>query len=204
MSSIREEYSLRFENVLTPLATALQDHFQAVVLPGIPRIERVTARAKSINRFVAKAEKSTNGTPKYHDPLRQIQDQVGVRVIVFYLMDVEAVSEAVQRHCRHIESRRLVPESESEFGYVGQHFILATPLDAVPAGLDQGIVPEFFELQIKTLFQHAWSEANHDLGYKPASPLTADQKRRIAFSAAQAWGADRMFHELHQELAAVG
>ena len=53
---------------------------------------------------------------------------------------------------------------------------------------------------MKTLFQHAWSEANHDLGYKPGSaPLTSDAKRRLDIPAAQAWGADRIFDELFRE-----
>jgi putative GTP pyrophosphokinase len=58
----------------------------------------------------------------------------------------------------------------------------------------------FFELQIKTLFQHAWSEAEHDLGYKPATVLSSDQKRRLAFTAAQAWGADQIFDELYRHI----
>ena len=58
---------------------------------------------------------------------------------------------------------------------------------------------------MKTLFQHAWSEAEHDLGYKPGTvPLTSDEKRRLAFTAAQSWGADRVFDELFQERAAAG
>jgi len=53
---------------------------------------------------------------------------------------------------------------------------------------------------VKTLFQHAWSEAEHDLGYKPSGKLTSDQKRRLAFTAAQASGADLIFDEMFQEL----
>ena len=66
---------------------------------------------------------------------------------------------------------------------------------------DKALVPKFFELQIKTLFQHAWSEAEHDIGYKEGQkPLDLDQKRRLAFTSAQAWGADRVFDELFREL----
>jgi ppGpp synthetase/RelA/SpoT-type nucleotidyltranferase len=61
-------------------------------------------------------------------------------------------------------------------------------------------VPEFFELQIKTLFQHAWSEAHHDIGYKAVRPLTSDERRKMAFTAAQAWGVDVIFEDLSQAL----
>jgi hypothetical protein len=36
---------------------------------------------------------------------------------------------------------------------------------------------------------------------KPMVQLSSDQKRKIAFTAAQAWGADKMFEELFRELA---
>jgi len=62
----------------------------------------------------------------------------------------------------------------------------------------------FFELQIKTLFQHAWSEAEHDLGYKPTTVLSHDQKKRLAFTAAQAWGADQVFDELYKQIDLAG
>jgi ppGpp synthetase/RelA/SpoT-type nucleotidyltranferase len=95
----------------------------------------------------------------------------------------------------------MVPESPSEFGYEGKHYVLFLPKDLLTPELPREDCPTFFELQIKTLFQHAWAQADHDLAYKPPEELTRDQKRKIAFTAAQAWGADLVFDELASELA---
>ena len=73
------------------------------------------------------------------------------------------------------------------------------PEDLIDDKLAREESVEFFEQQIKTLFQHAWSEAEHDLGYKPSGELTTDQKRRLAFTATQAWGADQIFDEQYRQ-----
>ena len=91
--------------------------------------------------------------------------------------------------------------SEWEFGYFGKHHILMIPSDVIDPEWNNTMLPRFFELQIKTFFQHAWSEAEHDVGYKETKKqLTLDQRRRLAFTSAQAWGADRMFDELWEEV----
>lgn len=194
------EYRERHTKVLVPLADRLH-MMLADIVSSVPRIDRVAARAKSPDRFLAKAIKLNDGVRKYERPLEQIQDQVGARIIAFYLDDVLAVSSAIDKYFRHIEARELVPESESEFGYVGKHYILLMPEDVYPDDEEElRRMPKFFELQIKTLFQHAWSEAGHDLAYKAESPLSSLQKRQLAFTAAQAWGADQMFGTLFKEL----
>jgi ppGpp synthetase/RelA/SpoT-type nucleotidyltranferase len=113
----------------------------------------------------------------------------------------ESVRLEIEKYFRYIESKKIVPESESEFGYEGRHFILFVPEDLIDEKLRGEESVEFFELQIKTLFQHAWSEAEHDLGYKPSGKLTSEQRRRLAFTAAQAWGADEIFDEMHRQVA---
>jgi putative GTP pyrophosphokinase len=112
------------------------------------------------------------------------------------------LDKVVEKYFRAIESKDHVPDSEWEFGYFGRHYVLVIPSDVIEDNWDKALVPKFFELQIKTLFQHAWSEAEHDLGYKEvvAESLNLDQKRRLAFTSAQAWGADHMFDELFREL----
>ncbi len=194
------EYEILHRSILVPVAEQLSrlisDH-----LLGIPRIDRVTARAKTPERFMAKARSTgTDGRPRYTNPLAEIQDQIGARAVVFYKDDVDSIGRRLISYFRSIEERMLVPESEWAFGYFGKHYVLALPTEAVPPGIELAAAPRFFELQIKTLFQHAWAEANHDLGYKPPEDLTDDQKRRLAYTAAQAWGADRIFQELATEL----
>jgi putative GTP pyrophosphokinase len=199
IEEIGDTYKRRYWGSLTRVAIALESYLQAQFQEQ-PRIDRISARAKSPDRFIAKAAKmNEDGSPKYSAPLDQIQDQLGARIIVFYLRDVPSVSAIVDRYFRSIEVRNVVPDDRWKFGYTGKHFILSLPTDAIPQDLPVSDAPEFFELQIKTLWQHAWSEANHDLGYKSENPLTDDQERRLAFTAAQAWGADRMFDELFGE-----
>lgn len=194
------EYTDRHDQILKPLAAALTSHLQDN-LRGIERIDRIAARAKNPDRFVTKAMKAKDdGGAKYDQPFEQIQDLVGARVIVFYKQDVDVITEVILRYYKPIEQRELIPERESEFGYFGKHFVLALPEELFDDEADRTRSPVFFELQVKTLFQHAWSEAGHDLAYKPNLELTKLQKRLVALTAAQAWGADQQFAQLHADL----
>lgn len=194
-------YSDRFPS-LEKVARRLEEYV-ADLLVDCQHIDRISARAKDPDRFQAKAAKrNDDGKPRYTAPLDQIQDQIGARVIVYYKHDVKLIGDALEKYFRHVERQNLVPDSEWEFGYFGRHWIYVLPGDVVPEEVDGSDLPDFFELQVKTLFQHAWSEAEHDLGYKTLKRLTSDQKRRFAYSSAQAWGADRVFDELRNELIA--
>jgi putative GTP pyrophosphokinase len=199
MTSLKETYTLRRENILVPLAARIEDHLKNF-LGSFARVDRISARAKSVDRFLGKAAKLENGKPKYEDPLNQIQDQVGARIVTFYASDVERIRLEIEKYFKYIESQQIVPESEKEFGYEGRHFILFVPEDLIDDTVSRDESVELFELQIKTLFQHAWSEAEHDLGYKPSVKLTSDQNRRLAFTAAQAWGADQIFDEMFRQI----
>ncbi len=192
-------YRQRYDTVLVRLADALRALLQEYVT-GQPRIDRIDARAKSVDRFVQKAASTVDGKPKYTEPLSQIQDQIGARIVVFYKSDVDRIDALVKKYFRAIEYQTVIPDSESEFGYFGHHLILVLPSDIIETDMDTSSIPGFFELQIKTLFQHAWSEANHDLGYKSGeTSLSSEQKRLIAYTSAQAWGADHVFAQLIRE-----
>lgn len=193
-------YATHYRDVLAPLATRLQAQLSNL-FSGLGRIDRISARAKSVDRFLAKAAKMEGAVPRYSDPMTQIQDQIGARIVTFYRSDVGRVCKDIEEYFRPAEAQVIVPDTDEEFSYFGHHYITMLPTE-IYQDIDRSTAPKFFELQVKTLFQHAWAEANHDLAYKPmGTPLSSDQKRKVAFTAAQAWGADMIFDELFQELA---
>jgi putative GTP pyrophosphokinase len=198
-NELKTMYSNRYHTALVPIAERLEIALKKF-LRDTPRVDRISVRAKSIDRFLKKADKKENDQIKYTNPLSQIQDQIGARIVTFYNCDIEPVSKFILKYFPPIEVKALVPDSISEFGYEGKHFILRIPKDYIGPEIPKELRPRFFELQIKTLFEHSWAEANHDIAYKPQTGLTPEQRRKIAFTAAQAWGADQIFNELVKEL----
>lgn len=194
-NDILKKYSTNYEQYLKDLIIELEDQVLDCV-EGSPRIDRVVARVKSIESFMNKALKMENGTFKYKNPFTEIQDQIGVRIICFYKSDVPRVEKLIKDYFRPIEEKRKEPLETNQFDYEGTHYILLIPNDIRDPKVSKNDCPEVFELQIKTLYQHAWAEANHDLAYKSEDELKKDQKRKIAFTAAQSWGADEIFDEL--------
>lgn len=200
-ADLASTYKALHQEVLTPIAISLRSYLKEVLV-DVARIDAISTRAKSPSSFTAKAMKQDDeGNRKYNNPLVQIQDQVGARVNVLFLSDVPNVKSAIQDYFHAVEWTQKKPDSDMEFSYFGEHYILKIPDDAIPEGLEES-APEFFELQIKTLFQHAWSETSHDIGYKAPRELNSMERRKMAFSAAQAWGADQIFSELESDIIA--
>ena len=163
---LRKHYEHRKNYYLDPLVTPLGEYL-CDRFATYPRIDNINVRVKDINRFIEKSLKiNENGLNKYNDPLNEIQDQIGARIITYYLSDVDQISEIVESYFKHIERTKIIPDSIKEFGYEGKHYILFLPEDIIPDTEHKKRIIPFFELQIKTLFQHAWSEAEHDLDRK--------------------------------------
>ena len=193
------DYAERYWRIL-PLQAALEKHLTDMC-SDILHVDRVSCRVKTPTSFNKKAARlDAEGRPIYVAPMSQIQDQIGARILVLYLSDIPKVAEAVLPYFREAEHQTIEPNPTS-FGYFGEHWLLALSRQFVPSVIELDDVPPFFELQIKTLFQYAWSEAEHDLGYKTPNDLSVSQRRLFAYASAQAWGADRIFEELLQDLA---
>jgi hypothetical protein len=97
----------------------------------------VGGRTKSVASFAAKANRTVNGEPVYSDPLEQITDQIGVRVITYLQSDVMAVADLLSDSLSVLDDRDMGQETASEgrFGYASRHLLLTDGRD-LPAAYD--------------------------------------------------------------------
>jgi putative GTP pyrophosphokinase len=190
MSAVTQAYEQRYP-ILKALAERLEKEV-AGLLEGAEHVDRIYFRAKEPSHFVVKASK--NGGTAYKNPLSEIEDQVAGRVLVFFLDDLDAVTGRLQANFATVESQRKAPAQPDAFGYESFHRVFAIPPHVKPSGWEKlEDAPVTFEMQVRTLFQHAWAEPQHDLEYKGTEETPLDARRELAWAASSAWGADHAF-----------
>ena len=177
------------------------DHIESMMedaLEGTPHIDRIAFRVKGESSFLEKAE-------DYEDPLKEIEDQIGGRVIVFFVSDIAVVCDALGKGGFHVVERESKhPPKYSEFDYESVHYVCLIPVTAKNDSWEQHQLPTTFEIQVRTIFMHAFAEPQHDLKYKNTQQLTTKQKRKLSWIAASAWGADEMLNNVRKELQVDG
>jgi putative GTP pyrophosphokinase len=206
-ADIRRRYEKRF-NKLSTVAKTLQREIERQ-LRADKEVVLVQSRPKGIDEFVAKAlrpkdwpnrrrtrrDLKPSEVRKYAYPLEDIQDQIGCRVVVKSPRARTEVALLLARHFGHLEKGYKVDRDPSRFGYSAHHVICPIP-PALRA--KRRLQTEAFEIQVATLFQFAWSQMEHAVGYKPGKVLTREQRRNLAAAAALAETADLLFSRVRE------
>lgn len=164
----------------------------------------VTGRTKGVASFAAKAARTRDGVPVFTDPLRQITDQIGVRVITYVLSDVTAVADLLADELTVLDDRDMGQETANEgrFGYASRH-LLVEPGPGI--GADRpALAGRHASVQVRTVLQHAWAEFEHEVRYKGTVPEEhgADLDRRFTLAAGLLELADREFSTIRERLQA--
>ena len=112
--------------------------------------------------------------------VREIQDLVGLRIILLFKRDIEKAVRLIQTNFRIVRQydtqERL---KEDQFGYSSKHLIVELKKEwlSVPTfGRMAGLVAE---VQIRTLPQHIWAETSHKLQYKQEKNIPPSVRRSI-------------------------
>ena len=175
----------RFREVAGKLQEKLKRTFDEAGL----LVAAIESRVKAEDSLAGKLE--LKGA-KYRS-LADITDIIGLRVITFYIDDVDKVASAVERlftvDWENSVDKRKIHEIDS-FGYLSLHYICS-----------QEGFPYRFEVQMRTVLQHAWANMNHDTGYKSGVEVPKEYLRNMSRLAGMLELADEQFSRIRNELA---
>lgn len=163
-----ESYAAKLQILLVSLLEAHQLKYQIV-----------ESRAKDIDSF---KEKITRGGKSYKDPMADLPDLCGARIIVYYADDVDKVAKMLSTEFLIVETE-LSHQQESlevdRFGYLSFHSIVK--LNQGRQVLAEWNFAQAFkaEIQVRTVIQHAWSAVSHALQYKQETAVPSKLRRRL-------------------------
>ena len=148
----------------------------------------------SLSTKIAKKDKYTS--------LSEITDIVGIRIITYLESEVDNVEQLVRREFvidedNSIDKRLL---QTNQFGYRSLHIVASLDESRLKLTEYRRYKNLKFEIQIRSILQHAWAEIEHDLGYKGKSSIPDSYVRSFNRMAALLESADIEFDRLKKEL----
>ena len=180
----------------------------AEVIPGKLRdffaeagfiVANVEHRVKTERSLAGKLQLKGNKYQNIHD----VTDIVGIRVITFYNDDVDKAA-AVLDHFFEIDwensiDKRKAHEIDS-FGYLSVHYICRIPESFFFDPEHPEVNQIRFEVQMRTVLQHAWANMNHDTGYKSGVEIPKIYMRNLSRLAGMLELVDDEFSRIRREI----
>jgi putative GTP pyrophosphokinase len=168
------------------------------------KIHSIEARAKAINSFGVKAatpDPDDPNKPYYPNPISDITDLAGVRVIVFFPRTLDVVDSIIKTQFDIIEKldKTLILLKEEKFGYGSIHYLVRLKENRINLLEYNRFNNLVAEIQIRTILQHAWAEIEHDIQYKAVETIPSTIRRRFMSLAGLLEIADREFQAIEDE-----
>ena len=147
------------EKIAQQLASEISDSLTRCGL-----IFRIFSRVKSESSIRKKQE------VKYADKKVKLQDMIGVRIVLYFQDDVDAlalyysVGDVVKKAIDEFDSSTFRPQRLNITNRIPAE-LMDDFLAALPDEFEDRIEPTY-EIQIRTVFSEGWHEVEHDLRYK--------------------------------------
>lgn len=148
----------------------------------------VTSRIKELDSFLKKTQRK-----ELDNPLDQIQDIVGLRIVCLFLSDIGRIGNLIRESFSVLsEDNKVEGTDVSSFGYMSVHFI-ATMKETYVGPRYDSVAKLPFEIQVRTIAMDAWANVSHHLDYKSEEDVPTDLKRDFYALSGLFYVADKHF-----------
>ena len=142
-------------------------------------------------------EKLSRKSTKYSF-ISEFTDIVGFRIICYFSEQVNTVAEILGKVFdvdteNSIDKRAAI--DPTHFGYISLHYICSLPKGK---GYSGELCSVKFEIQMRSILQHAWAEIEHDLGYKTEFAIPTRMRREFSRVAGLLEIADECFDNIRK------
>lgn len=139
---------------------------------GVP----IESRVKTLNSIINK----DNRKPLKVDTIVELDDYIGIRLIMLFKRDVEKVTSCLREHFIILKQENKLDDlDEDRFGYQSHHYIIQPPEEWLSVPSFSNFKNMKVEVQIRTLSQHIWAAASHKLQYKKEQSVPLPLRRAI-------------------------
>jgi len=158
------------------------------------RIHAITSRVKDKDSLVQKFL-SKEG--------REITDIIGIRIIVNKIEDVKEVCRLIEREFDIDELNSSDKSSEletNEMGYLSVHYVAQMNKSRTDMTENLKYKGIKFEVQVRTILQHAWATISHENIYKSIGSVSSTLERKFYRVASLLETADQALQDILDEL----
>lgn len=135
----------------------------------------------------------------YKDPLNELMDFSGVRIILYFESDLDKVCNLVKKTFNIFSDHSVDNEtrlSTDRIGYRSIHYVCDIGENRQDLVEYEYISSLKCEIQVRTMLQHAWAELTHDRNYKLSTKLPTSIQRKINLYSGMLELADQGFSEI--------
>ena len=154
----------------------------------------ISYRAKTLDSFLEKVQRKS-----YQDPILDITDFAGVRVVYLYSDDLARLESVIEENFEILEKvDKLTKKRNDEFGYGAVHFLVKLGKEFTGPRYDD-LKDLVCEIQTRTVLQDAWAIIDDHLIYKSESGIPTFLRRRLNSLAMSFERADNEFRNIRAE-----